>query len=240
MTKRKLLIVENDCVICQSIQSQLQSDYMEVDCVSSVAEALEAITRCEYCLVIMSLRLTVADDTDLLRIIRNTKRMPIMVLTEKLAASDKVALFQAGANACMEKPIDSVVCAAQAASLIHLYVKAQEHGIKHQLLTFGTELLIDSTYRQVIIDGKPLALTRTEFDLLLCLAQHPHQVWSRAQLYHYVWDDDLGSPGDHTVKTHIGNLKKKLADQGKNYVQNSRGVGYKFVPPIGDMEKHKI
>ena len=68
-------------------------------------------------------------------------------------------------------------------------------------------------------------------DLLFCLAQHPGQVWSRSQLYSYVWEDDLGVSGDNTVRTHIGNLRKKLADAGKNYIQNIRGVGYRFIPP---------
>lgn len=76
-----------------------------------------------------------------------------------------------------------------------------------------------------------MPLAYKEFELLVCLVKHPCQIWSRTQLYRYVWNDDLGINGDNTVKTHIGNLKKKLTDLGKNYIQNSRGVGYKFVPP---------
>lgn len=83
-----------------------------------------------------------------------------------------------------------------------------------------------------MINNTPIKLTRTEFDLFFCLAQHPGQVWSRGQLYQQVWADDLGLTGDNIVRTHIGNLRKKLADAGKNYIQNSRGIGYKFVPPV--------
>jgi DNA-binding response OmpR family regulator len=146
----------------------------------------------------------------------------------------KIAPFHAGANACIEKNIDLSPCIVQASSLIQLYMEARTQNQEHQTLGFGTELLIDPMYRQVIIDGEPLDLTQTEFDLFFCLAQRPCQIWSRAQLYLYVWNDDLGVNGDNMVKTHIGNLKKKLSDLGKNYIQNSRGVGYKFVPPIRD------
>ena len=98
-------------------------------------------------------------------------------------------------------------------------------------LVFGNELSIDPAYHHVLIDNRPVILTRTEFDLLLCLAQHPCQIWSCAQLHHYVWNDDLGLSGDNTVRAHMGNLRKKLAEAGKDYIQNTRGIGYKFIPP---------
>ncbi len=157
--------------------------------------------------------------------------MPILVITSPLESENKVALFRAGANAYIEKPVDITVCAAQSETLIQLYLDSDIIAKKCYPLTFGTELIISPLYRQVIIDGSPLELTRTEFDLLFCLAQHPGQVWSRNQLYHHVWTDTIGLEGEHTVKTHIGNLKRKLAGLGKNYIQNSRGVGYKFIPP---------
>ena len=78
-----------------------------------------------------------------------------------------------------------------------------------------------------------MELTRIEFDLLFYMAKHPNQIFSRQQLYRQVWGDDLGISGENTVRSHIGNLYKKLADAGKNYIQNTRGVGYKFVPPAG-------
>jgi DNA-binding response OmpR family regulator len=147
--------------------------------------------------------------------------------------SEKVALFHAGANACLEEPVDATLCAAQACSLIQLYWDAKIADNNEHPLVFGTELIINPVYRHVIIDGEPLELTRTEFDLLFYMAKHPNQIFSRQQLYQQVWGDDLGISGENTVRSHIGNLYKKLADVGKNYIQNTRGVGYKFVPPAG-------
>ena len=124
------------------------------------------------------------------------------------------------------------MCAAQVEALIKLYCESNHDYQKCCPLTFGTELIINPLYRQVFIDSTPIELTRTEFDLLFCLVKHPGQVWSRRQLYNYVWADDLGISGDNTVRAHIGNLHKKLADAGKKYIQNSSGVGYRFVPPV--------
>lgn len=115
---------------------------------------------------------------------------------------------------------------AQAWSLIRLYKRNLDPS---HLITFGKELLISLHHRQVLIDGKPVQLTRKEFDLLHCLASSPEQVFSLEQLYQHVWDEVSSIGGNETVKVHIKKLRKKLASLGKNYIQNVRGIGYKFV-----------
>ena len=204
----------------------------DICCITSPTEALECFIKQEYCLVIMELCSQEGSGLELLRIMRAAKSIPILVLVNHLESEDKIALFQVGASAYMEKPIDVKVCAAQSAALIHLYLDSECELKEFSPLVFGTELIINPVYRQVLVNNTPIKLTRTEFDLFFCLAQHPGQVWSRSQLYHHVWADDFGLTGDNIVHTHIGNLRKKLANVGKNYIQNSRGIGYKFVPPI--------
>ena len=156
-----------------------------------------------------------------------------MVLVLRLELSEKIILFHAGANAYLEQPVNIELCVAQAYSLMQLYLDAKIANHKENPLVFGTELIINSIYRHVIIDEEPLELTRIEFDLLFYMVKHPNQIFSRQQLYQQVWGDDLGISGENTIRSHIGNLYKKLADVGKNYIQNTRGVGYKFVPPAG-------
>ena len=235
--KKRILVIDDDLTVCRSIRETMQDDHTDVCYAMSVSEALDAFATYEYYLVIVDLRLSEADSIDILRIIRQAKATPILVLAEKPTEDEKVNAFRAGANAILEKPLDMSVCAAQANSLIQLHMERAK-GRTHTPLIFGTELMIDPTYRHVIIDGETLALTRKEFDLLLCLARQPGQVWSRTQLYSQVWNDDLGISGENAVKSHIGNLRRKLADMGKNYIQTSWGVGYKFVPPTSN-EKNK-
>lgn len=216
-----------------AIQKIMKNDCVDVNCTQFVEKAFDILMTSEYCLVALSLRPNVSRDMTLLRMMRESKSIPIMALTQKLSLSEKIALFHAGANVCLEKPIDAALCAAQACSLIQLYLNAREDSRERYPLIFGTELIINPIYRYVIIDSKPLELTRTEFDLLFYMASHPNQIFTRQQLYQQIWGDDLGINGENTVRSHIGNLYKKLADAGKNYIQNSRGVGYKFVPPAG-------
>lgn len=209
----------------------MESDSTDVCCMNSPAGALDSFMNQEYCLVIMDFHLHEMNGFEMLQTMREAKHTPILALTPHLNSNEKVMLFQAGANAFIEAPMAITVCVAQSATLIELYSDSSGMERKCCPLTFGTELIISPLYRQVIIDGAQIKLTRTEFDLLFCLAQHPGQIWSRSQLYQHIWEDTLGLDGDRTVKTHIGNLRKKLASLGKNYIQNSRGVGYKFVPP---------
>lgn len=231
MIKKKILVIENGQSICYALQRYMQDDSTDIYGVSTVADALDSFMKFECCMVIMDFCLSETDSLEMLRTMRAIKNTPILVLTDHLKSEGKIALFYAGANAYMERPIDIKVCAAQATALIQLYLDSESDHKEHFPLTFGNALIINPVYRQVIIDGSSVELTRTEFDLLLCLARHPGQVWSRSQLYHQVWKDDLGSTGDNIVRTHIGNLRKKLASAGKSYIQNSRGIGYKFVPP---------
>ena len=228
---RRILVIHSDLELCRKIQVAMRENHTEVNCTMSEMDAMNVLAQKECCMVIMGLLPSTDETLKIVRHIRGSKAVPILMITEDIKASDKILLFHAGVNAFQERPFDMEVFAAQANSLIQLYEEAQAENRKERPLTFGEELIIDPIYRQVIIDGETLDLTHKEYELLLCLAKYHCQVLSYTQLYRHVWKDTLGLDGDSTVKTHIGNLKKKLAIHGKHYIRNSRGVGYKFVPP---------
>ena len=95
------------------------------------------------------------------------------------------------------------ICAAQAKTLIQSYLEVNAEKETRGIIAYGTELLINSRYRQVIADGEPLALTRKEFDLLYCLASYPGQVFSLEHLYVHVWNDESAIAVDEIVKSQI-------------------------------------
>lgn len=226
MEKEKILLIDDDLNVCQSIQSRMRNDQIEVICTTSPKEILENGVVLPHCLVIMDTCLAKTDGMNLLQMIRNSINSPILVLERELSSKRRVALFQAGADACLEKPFDLDVCVAQALSLIRLYKGSKG---RCRPITFGAELIISRCHRQVLVEGKFLQLTRKEFDLLYCFASSPGQVFSREQLYAHVWDEVCPIGGDETVKVHIKTLRKKLDSVGKRYIQNVWGIGYKFV-----------
>lgn len=239
MQRGDILVVSTDLEFYTLIRDAIQKSSMDTHRAISPTEALSELARWPYCLIIIDIPHLEKKYIDLIHVMRESITAPILALIEKADEKNQVALLHTGVNVCLEKPVDLTVCTAQVESLVQLYLEAHMEDAECKPLIFGTELIIAPMFRQVIIDGKLLPLTRTEFDLLFFLAQHPYQIWSRSQLYHHVWNDDLGSAGENTVKTHIGHLKKKLTDLGKNYVQNSRGVGYKFVPPSCNAKDHR-
>lgn len=196
---------------------------------TSAVEALASYMVEDYCLVILDIHPFDENWTEILRMMRSIKRTPILTLIPPLVKEEKIALFHAGADVCLDKTTDIEICAAQADTLIQSYLEANTVRENNGLIAYGTELLINSRYRQVIVDGEPLVLTRKEFDLLYCLASYPGQVFSLEHLYAHVWNDESAISVDEIVKSQIKSLRKKLASVGKNYIQNEWGVGYKFV-----------
>lgn len=229
--KKQVLVVTDDLEMGRSIQDNLRDNGMDMSLIVSMDETKKHFMDRAVCLIIMDVSSNGQKALEILRTMRETMSAPILALTDREKSNEKIALFQAGANVCLEKPIDFAVCMAQVKSLIQFYLESQTEICTSCPLIFGSELMIDPAYHNVIIDGESLILTRKEFDLLLCLARHPGQIWSRTQLYQYVWKDDLGLSGENTVRSHIGNLRKKLTEAGKSYIQNCWGVGYKFIPP---------
>ena len=110
--------------------------------------------------------------------------------------------------------------------------RADEESRKRATLAFGASLVISPRYRQVFINGKQIDLTRKQFDLLLYLAQHRHQVFSTRQLYGQIWNDFFDLDGDNTVTVHINTLRKKMGSLGPKVIQTVRDFGYQFIPSL--------
>lgn len=231
MVKRKILIVSDAPEIYKPIQSQLESDTTEVHYVASISAAVGHIMKNEYCLIMLDLQLSGVDKSEMIRIIRIMKHIPVVVVSEQLEADEIVALYHTGMDANIEKPVNVDVCVAQIEALIGLYLRAAEKSWKRATLAFGTSLLISPYHRQVLVDGTSIELTRKEFDLLHHFAKHPHQVFSAGQLYEQIWENAFDIGGESTVMVHINTLRKKLGQLGPMVIQTVRGFGYRFVPP---------
>lgn len=94
-----------------------------------------------------------------------------------------------------------------------------------------SDLVIDPETREVLLRGEIIELTRTEFDLLHAMSQHPRRVFSSAQLFAAGWDGEFFE-ADHVIETHISRLRHKLGESGSHprYIHTVRGVGYRFEP----------
>lgn len=176
MLSKRILVIGDNQANFQPIKKFVQSNSTDVSYAMSVKEALNYLLTNEYCLAIIYISLSINDSTVFLRLVRETHLMPIIVIASKLGVSEKVALFHAGANACLEEPVDATLCAAQACSLIQLYWDAKIADNNEHPLVFGTELIIN--HRHVIIKRTwqscpacPVSSSHVFF--LLFFRQHP-------------------------------------------------------------------
>ena len=231
MVKRQILIVSDDAGLCLVIQLKLENDTTEVQCASSISTAVGNIMKSEYCLVMLDLQVSGVDKAEMIRIIRVMQHIPIMVISEHLESAEIVALYHAGIDTYMEKPLNSDICVAQIQALITLCLRAAEKMWKQTTLAFGSSLVISPYHRQVSLDGTSVNLTRKEYDLLHYFARHPHYVFSAGQLYEQIWENAFDIGSESTVMVHINTLRKKLGPLGPRVIQTVRGFGYRFVPP---------
>lgn len=227
--KKGVLIIDNNVNVCKEIQRALQSETTEVRYALSAHDGIKKLTKFPFCLVIMDVLLSKADGFGLMKLIREIKPVPILVLSSKPNSAERLNAFKAGAHGYMEKPDNLEECLANAHSLMELYAQIHTSESRCYTLAFGMDLIIDPEHRQATLKGEPLNLTRKEFDLLFCLAEHAGQVLSREQLYSYVWNEDAHNV-DELIKAHIKALRKKLTPAGKEYIKNVWGIGYCFSP----------
>ncbi|MEQ3170105.1 response regulator transcription factor [Dysosmobacter welbionis] len=227
--KKKVLIIDNDLSVCKQIKYAIQNETTDAYYALTVAEGFKLFSKHHFCLIIMDTELSETDGIAFLQSIRKTKPIPILVLSAKKTAKERITALKAGASAYLHKPYDLEECLAHAQSLMDLYTGLHTDDSRKYTLAFGMDLVIDPEQRQATLKGEPLNLTRKEFDLLFCLAEHAGQVLSREQLYSYVWNEDAHNV-DELVKAHIKALRKKLTPAGKEYIKNVWGIGYRFSP----------
>lgn len=228
MERGQILIAGKDLSLYHLIRRPMADIEIDVYFSELSTEVLLCLIQQEYCLVMIDVRNFERTHLELMRQMRQIKPTPILALASLLSPKNKLRILQSGVNAFIEEPFNIDVCIAQAYALLYLYENTKI-AARQDALIFGAELIISQRYRQVMIDGKPLKLTRKEFDLFHCFASHPGQVFICEELYHHVWNEDITLGSDSTVKSHIKTLRKKLASVGKFYIDNVWGIGYRFI-----------
>lgn len=224
-------MVNGETNFCRVFQQRMNNNNTTVTCTQSELNALDIFIKQEWCLVILDIHPSDQTKMEMLHIMHRTKRIPVLALIPLLEKDEKIAVFRAGADVCLDKATDMEICVAQANALIQIHLEAKTEQNGRDIIAFGTKLVISPKCRQVIVDGEPLALTRKEFDLLHYLAHNQQQVFSRRQLYEQIWYDSFADSGEETVRVHLNTLRKKLSIVNKDLIENIWGVGYRFVPP---------
>ena len=213
----RLLLVEDDPMIGESVRTGLQQDGFAVDWVQDGRAAELALDTNAYDTLLLDLGLPRKAGLDVLAALRRRgESIPVLILTARDAVADRVKGLDAGADDYLVKPFDLEELAARVRALLR-----RKSGRADPVVQAGALVLNPATH-EVSLDGKPVSLSAREFALIHALAARPGVVYSRAQLEEklYGWGQEVES---NTVEVYVHSLRRKL---GANIIHNVRGVGY--------------
>jgi len=223
--KRRVLVVDDEDNVTHLVSSALRFDGFETVTADSGLAALAAVAESSPDLIVLDMMMPGLDGMGVLQRLRaNGAQVPVIFLTARDAASDRIGGLRAGADDYVVKPFSLAEIMARVRALLRSVKREDAEG---QVLRFQ-ELLISGHDYRLTIEGKPVALRGSEYRLLEFLVRHPERAFSRTQLLDRVWGRD-SSAEERAIDVTVQRLRKALARHAcEQYIQTVRGVGYRI------------
>lgn len=223
------MVVEDEPRLAALVASYLERDGFEVTVVGDGEQAVAAAREVDPDVIVLDLGLPALDGVEVCRQVRTFSDAYVVMLTARSDEVDTLIGLSVGADDYVTKPFSPRELMARIQAMLRRPRSPRRPaGDEGDVRTFGA-LAIDPTARDVWLDGEPVALTRTEFDLLATLAGRPRMAFSRRQLIDTVWGETWVGD-EHLVDVHVGHLRRKLDDEAAagRFVRTVRGVGYRM------------
>ena len=223
----RLLVIDDDRELCDLVARFLRGEGFDVECVTDAASGAERAASGEYRLVLLDVMLGRSNGFDVLRRIRSASSVPVVMLTAKGDAMDRILGLEIGADDYLPKPFNPQELAARIRAVLRRTVPDARPG-ERPVIVAG-DLEIDARARTVRLGSERLDLTTVEFDLLETLAESAGEAISRESLVQKVLGREF-SPFDRSIDTHVYNLRRKLGPlpDGGERIVGIRGVGYLY------------
>jgi DNA-binding response OmpR family regulator len=229
MSERRVLVVEDELTIAESIATRLRAEGFAVELAADGPSAVAAFTARPHDLVVLDIMLPGYDGLEVCRRMQAERAVPVLMLTARDAETDLLVGLAVGADDYLTKPFSMRELVARAHALLRRVDRAAElagagsGGAPAEAEDLSIDdVRISLTERRVRVAGDDVHLTRTEFDLLVCLMSRPRAVLPRERLLEAVWGWTDGA-GSRTVDSHIKALRRKL---GGDRIRTVHGVGY--------------
>ena len=223
-----VLVCDDEKDIVSALRIYLTSEGYHVIEAFNGKEAVEIVENNEIHLVLMDIMMPVMDGIQAMVKIREISNVPVILLTAKSEDTDKILGLTVGADDYVTKPFNPVELQARVKSQLRRYMLlGGGNNVTAATRMGGIEL--DDKAKEVTLDGEKVNLTRTEYDILKLLMDHPGQVFSPNEIYEKVWKDNpFGT--ENTVAVHIRHLREKIEynPQEPRYLKVVWGRGYKM------------
>jgi len=231
MAEPLILVVDDEPAIADLVEIHLLAEGYRVRKADNGADALRIVAEEHPDLVILDIMMPGMDGLEVCRAIRRDRNVPILMLSAKSEDVDKILGLKVGADDYLTKPFNPLELVARVKAQLRRYLSlnpasaaAREAGV----ITMGG-LRIDPLGRSVTKDGREIALTPTEYDILQLLASHPGRVFSSEEIFERVWKERYFQ-SNNTVMVHIRRLREKVEDDPSHptLIKTVWGVGYKI------------
>lgn len=226
--RRKILVVDDEERMVRFIRLNLEHDGFLVSEAFSGKQAIQQLRDVSPDLILLDVMMPDLDGFEVLQIIRETSKVPVLMLTAKGEEDDRVRGLELGADDYITKPFSPREMVSRVKAVLRRTESAS--GSMHGLLEIDDRLKIDFDRREIWLEGKIVKLRPTEYRLLYHLVQNAGWVISHDQLLTKVWGYEYRDE-PHYVRLYINYLRKKLEEDPADpkYILTERGVGYRFV-----------
>jgi DNA-binding response OmpR family regulator len=233
-SRTRILVIDDDKKLCRLIADYLTPMGYDVSIVHSGPEGVEKATSTAWNAVILDVMLPGMDGFEVLKLIRKSSDVPVLMLTARGDEADRIVGLEIGADDYLPKTFSTRELLARLRAVTRRASvatrKAAEEGLEPEIVV--GKLRVDPNTHTATFDGKPLTLTPVEYDLLASLACARGRVKSREQLLEECRDRNY-DVFDRSIDVHISALRKKLGDDPKEprYIKTVRSAGYMYIRP---------
>ncbi|HBK70261.1 MAG TPA: DNA-binding response regulator [Flavobacteriaceae bacterium] len=222
----KILIVEDEIELLDSMTSYLKNEDFICESASSFFDAEDKIISFGYDIIILDITLPDGSGLDLLELIKNqSSKTGVLIVSAKDSLDDKLKGLDLGADDYITKPFHL----AELNSRVNSLIRRRNFDGDDTNIQFN-EISLDPKSKSVTVNGKHMELTKKEYNLLLYFVTNKNKVLTKESIAEHLWGDNIEMADSYDfIYTHMGNLRKKIKKlEGTDYLQTMYGLGYKF------------
>ena len=222
----KILIADDEAEIRSLIKLYLENEDYKVLEAGNGLEALECFEKNKPDMCILDIMMPGADGYTVLKKIRETSNIPVIILSAKDEDAEKILGLNLGADDYIAKPFNPLEIAARVGSQMRRFYKLGAGEKKSQQRTYG-DLVLDVDGCALKKGGEKIELTTVEYKIMELFMSHPGKVFTKQQIYEYAWGEDF-IVADNNIMVSISKLRTKLSEDASEYIKTLRGLGYKL------------
>ena len=228
----RILVIDDDAELTSLVTEYLEPEGFQVEAVGDGVRGLERALSGDHLLVVLDIMLPRLNGLDVLRRLRASSRIPVLLLTARGEAVDRIVGLEIGGDDYLPKPFNPRELVARIRAVLRRTQAGGKPGEPVPPVIRVGDIELDPATRSVLQNGKPVELTSVEFNLLHVLLREAGRVVPRERLVDAVLGRKF-SPFDRSIDMHVSKVRKKLGDSDatSDHIKTIRGVGYIFAHP---------